>query len=410
MKIKTRHTLRLTAALAIVALAACAPGQDGASRDYRLGSMTTWSEAVSVGIKDLALGSPLTTEETDALIEEAKDIAGRFGVSVYREPDLLVSDLFRADIAKDREVLLFYQPPTLEKYLALKERQAALIAAGEYEGRAREEVARDFGRLLSYPEAVIDQKLLNNGVTPLPRPSFSGVWKSPTISLDDERWRIEDVACRGGCSLLSYEYLRDLLNDPANDDTSVVDLYADTQDFNRRYVALLVRPSTLKKWADYDAAADAALDCTPDGDGLQHQIAAPPAIKFETFPDRITITYEYWNAVRTIYTDGRKVPDDVEASRLGFSTGSIDGNTLVVDTVALEPSQISLMGNKFFLDEDARFIETYVLSDDGTRMDIEWTVIDPVNLRGPYVGRMAWLLAPGWELDKWSCDAITGEY
>ena len=200
------------------------------------------------------------------------------------------------------------------------------------------------------------------------------------------------------------------MNDPANDDTSVVDLYADTQEFNRRYMSHLVRPSTLKKWANYDAAEDAALDCTPKGDGLQHQIAAPPAIKFEYLSDRILIRYEYWNAVRTIYMNGRSVPDDVEPSRLGYSTGRYDGNTLIVDTVALEPSQISLMGNKFFLSEDARFVETHELSNDGTRMDIEWTVIDSENLRGPYTGRMAWLLAPGWELDVWSCDAITGEY
>ena len=137
---------RAIAVVAAILLAACSPTQDGEGHAYRLGSITTWSEAVSVDIKDLALGSPLTTAETDALLEEATEIAGRFGVSVYREPDLLVSDLFRADIAEGKEVLLFYQPPTLERYLAVKERKAVLIAAGEYEGKAREEIARDFGR------------------------------------------------------------------------------------------------------------------------------------------------------------------------------------------------------------------------------------------------------------------------
>ena len=398
------------AAVAVVLITACVPAQDSELRSYRLGSVSSWSEAVSVDIKELALGSPMTADDTDAFIEDATEIAGRFGVSVYREPDLLVSDLFRADIATGMDVLLLYRPPTLEKYLALKERKAALIAAGEYEGEAREEIARDFGRLLSYPETVIDEKLLKNGVTPIARPSFAGVWKSATISLDDERWYIADVACRNGCSLVSYEYLRDRLADPANDDISVVDLYADTQEFNRQYVSHLVRPSTLKKWANYDAAEDAALDCTPKGDGLQHQIAAPPAIKFEYLPDRIVIRYEYWNAVRTIYMDGRPIPDNIESSRLGYSTGRYEDNALIVETVALEPSQISLMGNKFFLSDDARFVERHELSDDGTRMDIEWTVIDSDNLRGPYTGMMAWLAAPGWELDIWSCDAITGEY
>jgi hypothetical protein len=33
------------------------------------------------------------------------------------------------------------------------------VAAGEYEGAQREEIARRFGRLLSYPEPVIDELL-----------------------------------------------------------------------------------------------------------------------------------------------------------------------------------------------------------------------------------------------------------
>jgi hypothetical protein len=241
-------------------------------------------------------------------------------------------------------------------------------------------------------------------------PTFSGVWKSPTISLDDKRWSIQDVACRNSCSQVSYEYLGDLLNDPANDEISVFDLYGDTQEFNRNYVSSLVRPTTLQSWTNYDAANDAALDCTPEGDGLQHQLTAPPAIEFEQLADRIIIRYEYWNAVRTIYLDGRSLPDELEPSRLGYSIGRYDGDVLIVQTVGLLPSQISLMGNKFFLSEGARFIERYELSEDGQRMDILWSVVDPVNLRGPYTGMMAWRKAPGWELDTWHCEAITGEY
>ncbi len=239
---------------------------------------------------------------------------------------------------------------------------------------------------------------------------FDGVWKSATISLDDERWPIEDLACRNGCSQISYEFLRDLLADPGNDNESVVDLYAKTQDFNRTHVASLTRPVTLQTWSNYDAADDASLDCTPEGDGLQHQITAPPAIKFEHAKDRVIITYEYWNAVRTVFMDGRALPDDVAASRLGFSVGRLEGNTLVVETSRLTPSQIGLMGNKFYLSEEATFTEEYRLNDTGDRLDVLWRVTDPVNLRAPYTGRIAWLAAPGWNLDVWSCEAITGEF
>lgn len=396
--------------LSMLSIAAAVPAQDMDLRSYRLGATASWSEAINVGVKELALSSPATPEEMDALIGEAEKIAARFGISVYRESELLITDLFPEDVAKDKHVLMLYRQPTLDKYLALKQQKADLIEADEYSGKAREDIARGFGRLLSYPESVIDEKLVARGIELSPRPSFSGVWKSPTISLDDGRWFIQDVACRNSCSEVSYEYFRDLLSDPENDEISVFDLYGDTQEFNRGYVSTLTRPKTLQSWENYDAANDAALDCTPQGDGLQHQITAPPAIRFEHRADRILISYEYWNAVRTIYLDGRSLPDVLESSRLGYSLGRLDGNTLIVNTHALTPSQISLMGNKFYLSEGARFNERYKLSEDGDRMDILWSVIDPVNLRGPYVGQMSWLAAPGWELDVWSCEAITGEF
>ena len=401
---------RAFVAVSVLLIAITSLAQDTDLRSYRLGSVASWSEAVSVGVKELALGSPATPDEMDALIDEAEKIAARFGISVYRETDLLVTDLFPDDVAKDKHVLMLYRQPTLDKYLALKQKKAELIEAGEYTGKAREDIARGFGRLLSYPDSVIDEKLVNRGVKLSGRPSFNGVWKSPTISLDDPRWSIQDVACRNFCSQVSYEYLGDLLDDPANDSISVFDLYNDTQEFNRNYVLSLTRPTTMQSWANYDAADDAALDCTPEGDGLQHQITAPPAIEIKHLADRIIIKYEYWNAVRTIYLDGRSVPDDPAASRLGFSTGRYDGDTLIVQTVGLIPSQISLVDNKFYLSEGAQFIERYKLSEDAERMDIRWSVVDPVNLRGPYTGVMSWLKAPGWELDEWRCEAITGEF
>ena len=115
----------------------------------------------------------------DKVIDEAQKIAARFGISVYLETDMLVTDLFPATVAEDKHVLLLYRQPTLDKYLALKQKKADLIKAGEYSSSAREGIARGFGRLLSYPDSVIDEKLRNNGVKLSARPSFAGVWTSP---------------------------------------------------------------------------------------------------------------------------------------------------------------------------------------------------------------------------------------
>ena len=58
---------------------------------------------------------------------------------MWRETDFLVTDLYPADVAEGKHVLLIYTGDTLEQYLAIKADKARLIAAGEYEGEAREE-------------------------------------------------------------------------------------------------------------------------------------------------------------------------------------------------------------------------------------------------------------------------------
>ena len=94
-----KHHLKVAVAASLSLFAAASFAQETDLRSYRLGATASWSEAISVGVKELALSSPATPAEMDALIEEAKMIAARFGISVYRETDLLVTDLFPEDVA-----------------------------------------------------------------------------------------------------------------------------------------------------------------------------------------------------------------------------------------------------------------------------------------------------------------------
>jgi len=128
-------------------------------RSYQLGVMGGFAEVVKLGVKQLALSEVMTPEEMDGVMEDAMIIAERNQVQMWREADFLVTDLYPADVAEGKHVLLIYTGDTLDRYLAIKADQAGLVAAGEYEGDAREEIARRFGRLLSYPEAVIDELL-----------------------------------------------------------------------------------------------------------------------------------------------------------------------------------------------------------------------------------------------------------
>jgi hypothetical protein len=121
-------------------------------RSYNLGVIGAFSEVVSLGIKKLALSAPLEPEEMDLLLKEAKKIAANNGVSIYLEEDFLVTDLFPEEVTSGKHVLLIYSDPVKDEYLQLKSEKEELVKIGLYQDKARLEIARKMGRLLSYPE------------------------------------------------------------------------------------------------------------------------------------------------------------------------------------------------------------------------------------------------------------------
>jgi len=158
---KTKVTI--VSLLALALLTATSHGQDAKStidqRSYNLGIMGGFAEVVRLGVKKLALSEVMSPEEMDGVMEDAMIIAERNQVQIWRETDFLVTDLYPEDVAEGKHVLLIYTGDTLDQYLAIKTDKAELIASNQYEGQAREEIARRFGRLLSYPKPVIDDLL-----------------------------------------------------------------------------------------------------------------------------------------------------------------------------------------------------------------------------------------------------------
>ena len=150
-------------AMATLLLLAIGTGGSAWAEDeqfYRkAGGFAIFAEVVRLGAKKLALSAPMTPKEMDEFMDEAQRIARENGVELYRETDFLVTDLFAQDVAKGKHVLLIYTGGTLDEYLALKEIKSVLVEAGRYEGRARAEIARVFGHMLSYPDSKIDIRL-----------------------------------------------------------------------------------------------------------------------------------------------------------------------------------------------------------------------------------------------------------
>ena len=131
---------------------------------------------------------------------------------------------------------------------------------------------------------------------------------------------------------------------------------------------------------------DPQLFCKPDGvvrAGIRGLLVHSPemlAILYEARPG------PYW---RVIYTDGRSHPEEPDTSYFGHSIGHWEGDTLVVDTVALN-DETWLGGNQgggvkytSIHSDQLRVIERIMRKGDALTFQV--TVEDPVMFSRPWV-------------------------
>lgn len=128
---------------------------------YACGVMDAFNEVVKAGVKKLALSHPFVWDDhAEALIEEAKKIASKYGNQMKVEKELLITDLFPYSSNRGKTVILFYKDEAvIEKYFSLKEEKKALLAKDGYCKEARKRIAVEFGHLLSYSDEAIEKYL-----------------------------------------------------------------------------------------------------------------------------------------------------------------------------------------------------------------------------------------------------------
>jgi len=104
---------------------------------------------------------------------------------------------------------------------------------------------------------------------------------------------------------------------------------------------------------------------------------------------------------RQVFLDGRSHPIDLNPTWKGHSTGTWDGDVLVIDSVGFN-DKTWLPG---FLPHTERLhvIERYQRPDLG-HLEIEVTYDDPGALTTPLRVKHIWELVPGEELQEWVCE------
>jgi hypothetical protein len=99
------------------------------------------------------------------------------------------------------------------------------------------------------------------------------------------------------------------------------------------------------------------------------------AFKMVQTPQEIVMLSETGDPSRQIYTDGRRLPSELEPAWMGYSVGQWEGDTLVVETIGFkEKSWLDFLGHP--RSEAMRITERYRRRDCG-HMDLEVTIDDP---------------------------------
>jgi hypothetical protein len=212
--------------------------------------------------------------------------------------------------------------------------------------------------------------------------SLEGMWSDPPVTLEDD-------LCRSYCTQMGLDYLDALLSDPENDARSFAELRSEARDhqsmqyFRPRLSAAALETFPLDPLMDDPGY----LRCEPWG--LARQMFVPHQLELRRVDDRIEMRYGEWEARRTIFLDGRALPEHPEPTLLGYSVGHFEGATLVIETTGIRANITLWWANH---SDQLRVTERYVR--EGDRLLMTATMDDPWGLREPLELKKVWRWAP----------------
>jgi hypothetical protein len=164
-------------------------------------------------------------------------------------------------------------------------------------------------------------------------------------------------------------------------------------------------PEYAKRHAEFLAAQKrgeriqaSTANCVPPG--MPAIMAQPFPVEFLFTPGKVTLAIEAYGQTRRIFTDGRAHPADPDPTFQGHSIGRWEGDTLVVDTVAiLTGSQIAPGVDH---SEALRIEERIRLVSDDT-LQIRMTLHDPQALLEPLVLVRNYKRHRDWDIKEYVC-------
>lgn len=178
----------------------------------------------------------------------------------------------------------------------------------------------------------------------------------------------------------------------------------------------LLLPQDTEPEFDYDrypltAAARAAVegfDRISDSPILNCVSKGMPTIMEQPYPMEfvqqgadILLRLEEYDTERLIHMSEGATDEGQPRSKLGYSIGRWDGDSLVVRTTRLNWAHFDVVGVP--QSEDSELLERFTPSEDGSRLDYELTVTDPVNFTEPVTLGKFWVWYPEMTVEPFEC-------
>jgi len=226
-----------------------------------------------------------------------------------------------------------------------------------------------------------------NLTAPAPRtngkPDFTGLWQTDTATPGE----VEKIV--PGLSLSAVPG-----DDPTTFNKYFFNVLADhTQD------SVKLSPDAEKAFGVNRALRDSlGPQCLPNGLPMTELLPIPRRI-VQT-PNLIVVLYE-GDVPRQIHMDGRRLPANPNPAWVGYSIGKWDGDTLVVETIGLNPrAPLDAFGHP--RSDTMRLSERWRRRDFG-HLDIQVTIEDSRFYSKPITFQYASTLAPDGDLLEWVC-------
>ncbi len=182
----------------------------------------------------------------------------------------------------------------------------------------------------------------------------------------------------------------------------------DFEPFYERWADVALTEKAIAAQAQYDVRSDApAAQCiAPPSPNI---LIAPYLNEIVLGESSILIRNERFNVERLVYMDGRGHPEDGEHSIQGHSIGWWEGDVLIVDTTLFAEHRAPIFGRPSRAEGvpsglDKHVVERFALSEDATRIIIDFFVEDPEYQEEPFTGTVEWYYAPHFEMLGFACD------